>query len=64
LFQYTWLVRYLCPQIIVIDNGGKFKREFKQMCMQENHGIKAKTTSHNPQANAIIEQVHKVVSCQ
>ena len=35
--------------------------EFKQMC--ENYGIKAKpTTSHNPQANAIIERVHKVVS--
>ena len=29
--------------------------------MCENYGIKAKpTTSHNPQANAIIERVHKV----
>jgi transposase InsO family protein len=33
----------------------------KQMC--ENYGIKAKpTTNHNPQANAIIERVHKVVN--
>jgi hypothetical protein len=49
------------PQFIVFDNGGKFKREFKQMC--KNYGIKARlTTSHNPQANAIIEQVHKVVN--
>jgi transposase InsO family protein len=31
--------------------------------MCENYGIKAKpTTSHNPQANAIIERVHKVVN--
>jgi hypothetical protein len=31
--------------------------------MCENYDIKAKpTTSHNPQANAIIEQVHKVVN--
>jgi hypothetical protein len=41
--------------------GGEFKREFKQMC--NNYGIKAKpTTSHNPQANAIIERHHKVVN--
>jgi transposase InsO family protein len=44
---------------------GKFKREFKQICMQDNYGIKAKpTTSHNPQANAINEQPHKVVIYQ
>jgi transposase InsO family protein len=31
--------------------------------MCKNYGIKAKpTTSHNPQANAIIEQVHRVVN--
>jgi transposase InsO family protein len=61
LFHNIWLTRYPRPQFIVFDNGGKFKREFKQMC--ENCGIKAKpTTSHNPQANAIIERVHKVVN--
>jgi transposase InsO family protein len=61
LFHNTWLARYPRPQFIVFDNGGEFKREFKQMC--ENYGIKAKpTTSHNPQANAIIERVHKVVN--
>jgi hypothetical protein len=62
LFHNTWLACYPRPQFIVFDNGrwGEFKREFKQMC--ENYGIKAKpTTSHNPQANAIIERVHKVV---
>jgi hypothetical protein len=40
---------------------GKFKREFKQMC--DNYVIKAKpTTSHNPQATAIIERVHNIVN--
>jgi hypothetical protein len=41
---------YPRPQFIVFDNGnvGKFKRELKQMCMQDNYVIKAKpTTSHN-----------------
>jgi hypothetical protein len=44
----TWLTRYPRPQFIVFDNGGEFKREFKQLCNHENYGIKAKpTTSHN-----------------
>jgi transposase InsO family protein len=61
LIHNTWLARYPRPQFIVFDNGGEFKSEFKQMC--DNHGIKAKpTTTHNPQANAIIERVHKVVN--
>jgi transposase InsO family protein len=61
LFHNSWLARYPRPQFIVFDNGGEFKREFKQMC--ENYGIKAQpTTSHNPQANAIIERLHKVVN--
>jgi hypothetical protein len=52
LFHNTrfWLARYPRPQFIVFDNGneGKFKREFKQMCMQDNCGIKANpTTIHN-----------------
>jgi hypothetical protein len=50
LFHNTYLVQYLQPQFIVFDNGNKskFKREFKQMCIQSNYGIKAKpTTSQN-----------------
>ena len=48
LFHNTWLAHYPCPQLIVFDNGGEFKREFKHMC--DNYGIKGKpTTSHNPQ---------------
>jgi transposase InsO family protein len=65
LFHNTWLARYPRPQFIVFDNGsiGEFKQDFKQMC--DNYGIKAKpTTSHNPQANAIIERVKKVAYFQ
>jgi hypothetical protein len=61
LFHNTWLARYPHHQFIVFDNGGQCKRKFKQMC--NNYGIKANsTTSQNLQANAIIEQIHKVVS--
>jgi hypothetical protein len=48
LFHNTWLAHYPQPQFIVFGNEGKFKREFKQMCTQDNYGIKAKpSTSHN-----------------
>jgi hypothetical protein len=61
LFHNTWLACCPHPQFIVFEYGRKFKRMFKQMC--ENYGIKAKpTTSYDPQANAIIKQVHKVVN--
>jgi hypothetical protein len=47
LFHNSWLASYPWPQFIIFDNGGEFKREFKQMC--ENYGIKAQpTTSHDP----------------
>jgi hypothetical protein len=46
LFHKTWLARYPQSQFIVFDNGGQFKREFKQMC--DNYCIKVKpTTSYN-----------------
>jgi transposase InsO family protein len=52
------LAHYLQSQFIVFDNGGEFKREFKQMC--DNYGMEAKpTTNHNPQGNAIIERFSK-----
>jgi hypothetical protein len=50
LFHNTWLAHYPRPELIVFDNGrmGEFKRDFKQMCVKDNYGIKAKpTTSHN-----------------
>jgi hypothetical protein len=55
LFHNTWLKRYPRPQFIVFDNGNMrdFKRQFKQMCVQDNYGIKAKpTTSHNNQSTS------------
>jgi hypothetical protein len=70
MFHVPWLAGSLQSQFIVFENGSnrKFKREFKQMCVQDNYGIKVKpTTSHNipyAHANAIIERVNKGVSYQ
>jgi hypothetical protein len=69
LFHNTWLARYPRPQFIVFDNGikGEFKHEFKQMCDITIMALKPnqlQATTYHPQANAIIERVHKVEHCQ
>jgi hypothetical protein len=65
LFHNTWLARYPRPQFIVFDNGstGEFKREFKQICDITIMSLKPnqlQVTTSSPQANAIIERLHKV----
>jgi hypothetical protein len=67
LFDKTWLARYPRPQFTVFDNGniGKFKREFKKM--SDNMALKTnqlQVITNITQANAIIERIHKVASCQ
>jgi hypothetical protein len=53
-FNNEWLCRYLQPQYIGFDNGSELKATFYETC--KNFGIKPKpSTSHNPQANGIIE---------
>jgi hypothetical protein len=44
---------------------GEFKREFKQMCETTIMALKPnqlQVTTYHPQANAIIERLHKVVN--
>jgi hypothetical protein len=67
LIHNAWLARNPPPQFIFFDNESKFKSEPKQMC--ENYGNKGKpatsnpqSTIHNPEENAIIERVHKMVN--
>ena len=56
----TWINRYPRPKEIGFDNGGEFKAVFRQLC--SNYGMTQRpTTSHNPQANSIIERVHQVL---
>ena len=60
LFNRTWLSRYPA-QSIVYDNGSEFKLYFEQLC--ESYSLKRKpTTVKNPQANAILERMHAVLS--
>ena len=60
LVNKTWFSRYPRCQHVIYDNGSKFKLHFKALC--DTYGIKRKPTSvKNPQANAILEQVHQVI---
>ena len=59
LVNKTWFSHYPHCQCIIYDNGSEFKLHFEALC--ESYGIKRKPTSvKNPQANAILEQLHQV----
>ena len=60
LFNSTWLCRYPCPQKVVFENGSEFKRDFTLLL--KDFDIKPVLTSvKNPQDNAPVERVHKVI---
>ena len=61
LFANTWLSRYPWPAQVIHDNGGEFiGHEFQEML--KTLGITAKpTTVKNPQANTIVERLHKTM---
>ena len=59
--EQAWLTRYPKPDMILFDQGKEFMAEFANM-VQHDYGIKRKPcTKRNPQANAIIERVHKTL---
>ena len=62
-FDDTWLSRYPRPQFIGMDGGSENKKEFRQTIINYGLGPGMKpTTSHNPQANAIMERIHQVLN--
>ena len=59
--ELNWLCRYPWPTQIIVDRGREFMGEFLRMC-HNDYGIKTKPiTTRNPQANSIIERVHKTI---
>ena len=63
LVNKTWFSRYPHCQHIIYDNGSEFKLHFEALC--ESYGIKTNhkpTSVKNPQANAILERVHQVIT--
>ena len=61
LFNKSWFSRYPRAVSVVCDNGSKFKYFLENVC--ESFQLKHKPTMiKSPQANAIIERVHQVVT--
>ena len=61
LFNKSWLSRYPRAKNIIYDNGSEFKLHSKSLC--DSYGLKRKPTSiKNPQANAVLERIHAVVT--
>jgi hypothetical protein len=61
LVYKCWFSRYPCCCYIIYDNGSEFKLHFRALC--KTYGIKRKPTSiKNPQANAILERIHTVLT--
>ena len=60
LVNKCWFSRYPRCKNIIYENRSKFKLNFKALC--DSYRVKRKPTSiKNPQANAILEQIHSVV---
>ena len=61
ILEMTWLTRYPWPTEIVLDRGQEFAAEV-QRTIKHEYGITTKMiTTRNPQANSIIERVHKTL---
>jgi hypothetical protein len=59
--ENTWMARYPRPQRCVHDKGGEFMGYEFQRMLQQNGIQDVPTTSRNPQANAVCEQMHQTV---
>ena len=61
LVNKSWFSRYPRCRECIYDNGSEFKLHFQSLC--KTYGVKRKpTTIKNPQANAILERVHGVIT--
>ena len=61
LFEQEWLRRYPRPGRCIYDQGSEFQNEdFYKLCAKWNILLEPITTA-NPQANAIVERVHRIM---
>ena len=61
LVEQNWLTCYTRPNQVTYNHGTEFMAEFSEM-IDKDYDIKRKPILvHNPQANAIVEQVHQTM---
>ena len=62
ILEFTWLTRYPWPTEIVLDRGREFAAEVQRTIKHEYGIVKKMIATRNPQANAIVERVHKTLN--
>ena len=62
LVELHWLNRFPHPQELVLDRGTEFMGEVISLLRDEYNIIRKPITTRNPQANAIVERVHKTLN--
>ncbi|OWZ21651.1 Pol Polyprotein [Phytophthora megakarya] len=61
LMDRYWFTRYTRPARCIHDGESEFKMEFVELL--DSYGVeRVVTTTRNPQANAVIERIHRVIS--
>ena len=61
IFETEWLCRYPWPQVMTLDQGTEFMKEFAKT-IKDDYGIKMRPiTKRNPQANSMIERSHQTI---
>ena len=59
--EIAWLCRYPHPDNYICDRGREFMGECMRMLKEDYNIHRSSITTRNPQANAILERVHKTV---
>ena len=61
ILEFSWLTQYPWPTEIVMDRGKEFVAKVQSMIKDECGIVKKLITTRNPQANSIVERVHKTI---
>ena len=61
LLEIHWLTRFPKPDEVILDRGKEFMGEVISL-LRDEYGIQRRPiTTRNPQANSIVERVHKTL---
>ena len=61
ILEQQWFSRYPWPQHVIHDRGTEFMAEVHEMLTNDYGCDVNRTTTRNPQANAIVERVHQTI---
>ena len=60
-FFEQWICRFGCPSVVTTDQGRNFESQLVASLNKMTGTIRQRTTSYNPQANGIVERLHRTL---